>query len=164
MRQLTLCFINLTLCWDASLAMLSDKLWVHQFSIQLSISDISSSHVHMRETVPAALCQKKLVWWWYSHVAGHLFVLPAHLRIFYHPHLATQFRYHTVIELYQSAATTLCTIVTILSLSPECYKACMFYPSLIQTHHLITWSPDVVSTECCPAGVRYVRPPHGVVK
>ena len=116
------------------------------------------------ETVPAALCQKKLIWWWYSHVAGHLFVLPAHLRIFYHPHPATRFRYHTVIELYQSAATTLCTIVTILSLSPECYKACMFYPSLIQTHHLITWSPDVVSTECCPAGVRYVRPPHGVVK
>ena len=46
-----------------------------------------------------------------------------------------------------------CTIVAMLSSSPECYQACTFYPSLIQTNHLHTLSPDVFSTECCPAGI-----------
>ena len=51
-----------------------------------------------------------------------------------------------------------------VSSSPECYKACTFHPSLIQTHHLRTLSPDVLSTKCCPAHIGSVGHPRCRVK
>ena len=69
------------------------------------------------------------------------------------PRPATLIRHCTVVGHYHSAAATQCTVGAMLSWSPECYKACPFYPSLIQKNHLHTLSPDVFSTECCPAGI-----------
>ena len=55
---------------------------------------------------------------------------------------------------------TWCTIGAMLSSSPECYKACTFNPSLIQTNRLHNLSSDVFSTACCPAGIGSVGHPR----
>ena len=59
---------------------------------------------------------------------------------------------------------TRCTVVAMLSLSSECYKACTFYPSLIQKHPLRTLSLDVLSTACCPGGIGSVSRSQCCVK
>ena len=95
--------------------------------------------------------------------SGILFLFSAHPRMFHQPRPATQIRHCTGIGHYHLAVMR-CTIVAMLSLSPECYKACTFDPSLVQTHRLRTRSPDVFSTKCFPADFRHVSLLHCCVK
>ena len=97
---------------------------------------------------------------WCSVIGSGIPSLSAtHPRIFHQPHPASQIGHSNSCWSLSLPAATGCTGVVMLSLFPECYEACIFYPSLIQVHHLITHSPNVFSTECCPAGIRHVSLP-----
>ena len=149
--------------------MLSDKLWVHLFWIWLSKAEQHGGSAYKGNgacrTLPKAnwpddnICVA-----WCSVIGSGIPSLSAAYPKMLHPlRPATQIRHHTVVGHYHMAAATQWTIAAMLSLSPECYKACM-YPFLIQAHHLHLRSPDVFSTKCCPANVRQVSRSHYCIK